>query len=212
MGEPNEQDVDQAPEQNAVDEALAAEVKAAAESFDAAAAEHAESEPAPASQSQKQGSGPQEDLQAQLHESQQKVLRIQADLENFRKRSRRELDEGLKYSAMPLIRDLLPCLDNLQRAIAAESPEGDSGEVAGLAQGVQMVAMQLKMALAQHHCKVIEAEGQPFDPMRHEALLQQPSEEHPAGTVMQVAQTGYQLHDRVIRPAHVIVSQGPAEA
>ena len=208
MGEPNEQNVDQ----SAVDEALAAEVKAAAESFDAAAAEHAESGPEPESQSQDQGSDPQDDLQSQLHESQQKVLRIQADLENFRKRSRRELDEGLKYSAMPLIRDLLPCLDNLERALAAESSEGETGDHAGLAQGVQMVADQLKMTLAQHHCKVIEAEGQPFDPMRHEALLQQPSEEHPAGTVMQVAQTGYQLHDRVIRPAHVIVSQGPAEA
>ena len=201
MGDPNEQNVD---------EALAAEVKAAAESFDAAAAEHAES--GPASQSQDQSSDPSDDLQSQLHESQQKVLRIQADLENFRKRSRRELDEGLKYSAMPLIRDLLPCLDNLQRAIAAETTDGDTGDKVGLAQGVQMVADQLKMTLAQHKCKVIEAEGQPFDPMSHEALLQQHSDEHPAGTVIQVAQTGYELHDRVIRPAHVIVSQGPAKA
>ena len=107
-----------------------------------------------------------------------------------------------------LIRDLLPVLDNLQRAIAAEQ----GSENNGLLQGVQMVADQLTMTLDQHHCKNIAAEGEPFDPMRHEALLQQPSDEHPAGTVMQVAQTGYQLHDRVIRPAHVIVSQGPAES
>ena len=205
MGDPNEQSVEN-PDQQAVDEALAEEVKTAAASFDAAAADHnAADDLERADQSE---SDSMADLKSQLHESQQRALRIQADLENFRKRSRRELDEGLKYAATPLIRDLLPVLDNLQRAIAAESEAAGSG--AGLVQGVQMVADQLTMTLAQHHCKVIEAEGQPFDPMLHEALLQQPSDEHPSGTVIQVAQTGYQLHDRVIRPAHVIVSQGPA--
>ena len=206
MGEPNEQSVKH--DQDAVDEVLAAEVEAAAKSFDEVAAENATADETKDPEAAEGGGDSAEDLQSQLNESQQRVLRIQADLENFRKRSRRELDEGLKYAATPLIRDLLPVLDNLQRAIAAEGDAAASGE--GMVQGVQMVADQLTMTLAQHHCKVIEAEGQPFDPMLHEALLQQPSDEYPAGTVIQVTQTGYQLHDRVIRPAHVIVSQGPA--
>lgn len=191
MGDPKQ---DPSPEQQAIDEALADQVNEIADDM-AAAVDAAES-------SEKK---PKDDMQTQLREANDRALRVQADLENLRKRAKRELDEGLKYAATPLIRDLLPVLDNLQRAVAAEQGSENS-----LMQGVQMVIDQLNVTLSQHHCKVIEAEGQPFDPMRHEALLQQPSDEHPAGTVIQVAQTGYQLHDRVIRPAHVIVSQGPA--
>ena len=130
-------------------------------------------------------------------------------MENLRTRTAREVNEERRYAALPVVRDLLPVVDNIDRAIEAAE---QAGEAAGLLEGFKLVRQQLITTLEQNHCKVIEAEGQPFDPMRHEALLQQPSEEHPAGTVMQVAQTGYQLHDRVIRPAHVIVSQGPAEA
>ena len=146
-------------------------------------------------------------LQSQLREAQEKSLRTQAELENFRKRIRRERDEERKYALQPIVRDLLPVIDNMERALTAI--EGDE-HAAGMLEGVKMVARQLLDALAEHGCVPIEAIGEPFDPMSHEAVGQQPSADYPKGTVSAVAQTGYRLHDRVIRPTHVIVSQGPA--
>ncbi len=145
-------------------------------------------------------------LRQQLREEEQRVLRVQADLDNFRKRTRRELDESIKYASLPLIRELLPVIDNLQRALDSQESEVAAS---GLLAGLQMVVQQLSDVLAQHGCREIAAEGQMFDPMHHEAVLQQPSDQ-PPGEVIQVTQAGYQLHDRVIRPTQVIVSQGPA--
>jgi molecular chaperone GrpE len=129
------------------------------------------------------------DLETELAEARGRALRAQAELENFRKRIRRDMDEERRYATLPLIRDLLPVIDNLDRALSA----------------VQVDA-------AQHHCRVIDAIGLSFDPMWHEAIAEQPSDEHPPGTVMEVAQIGYRIHDRVIRPTQVIVSKGPVDA
>lgn len=149
-----------------------------------------------------------ESLKSKLDEANNLYLRSQAELENFRKRSRRELDDERRYAGLPLIRDLLSVLDNLQRAIeAAEKSEGSSG----LLEGVKMVADQLQSVLDQHHCKSIEAIGAAFDPNLHEAIGQLPSDQHPANTVTQETRIGYQLHDRVIRPSQVFVSTGAAE-
>jgi len=149
---------------------------------------------------------PGDALQVQLQEANDRLLRSQAELDNFRKRSRRELDEQLKYAQLPIMRDLLPVLDNLERAVSAtqltEDPAAES-----LLQGVQLVMADLKSILQRHHCRQIESvEGTEFDPNCHEAIAQQPSAEHPPGTVIQVAQTGYQLHDRVVRPSQVVVT------
>ena len=94
----------------------------------------------------------------------------------------------------------------MQRAIEAaeKSPHGS-----GLLDGVKLIAQSLLSVLAKHDCKKIEALGQPFDPAFHEAISQQPSAEHEANTVVLVAQDGYILHDRVVRPAQVIVSTAP---
>lgn len=143
-------------------------------------------------------------LSADLQEAQQRVLRVQADLENYRKRVRREMEDERRFAALPLLRDLLPVIDNLNRAIGSVTPDESA---AGLLAGVKMVEQQLRTVLQNHHCEAINAEGEPFDPMRHEAIGQQPSAEHPHGTVLLVAQTGYRLHDRVIRPSQVIVSK-----
>ena len=148
------------------------------------------------------------DLEAELAEAQGRALRAQAELENFRKRSRREMEESKRYATIPLIRDLLPVIDNLDRALqAAEKDDAASG----LQEGVQMVAQQLQTVLAQHNCVPIEAEGQPFDPMFHEAIQELPHDEVPRGHVAMVHQIGYRLHDRVIRPSQVIVSRGPTD-
>ncbi len=149
-----------------------------------------------------------ENLAEQLSAAKDRSLRLQAELENFRKRSQRLMDEQMRYAAMPLLRDLLDVVDNLHRALDAAEPSEPSK---GLLEGVTMVAQQLQTVLERHHCRRIDAHGLPFDPSVHEAIVQMPSTEHPAGTVMQVTQEGYRLHDRVVRPSQVMVSSLPAE-
>lgn len=146
-------------------------------------------------------------LRAELEHAQDRALRIRAELENYRKRAARQMEEELRYASLPLIRDLLPVWDNIGRAIEAAGKGHDS---AGLLEGFQMVAEQFENVLARHHCTKIDALGKPFDPNRHEAILQQPSDDHPANTVVHVAQTGFLLHDRVVRPSQVIVSAAPS--
>ena len=150
-----------------------------------------------------------EQLQEQLKSAEDRALRSQAELENFRRRSRRERDEERRFANQGLLTDIFPVIDNIDRALSAAGQSGsDSG--AGLLEGFRMVAQQLLDALGKHACCRIEAAGQAFDPERQEAVSQLPSPDVPAGQVLQVVQQGYLLHDRVIRPAQVIVSAGPA--
>jgi molecular chaperone GrpE len=142
-------------------------------------------------------------LRAELDQAKERVLRCQAELDNYRKRAAREMDEHHRYANIGLIRELLPVLDNVQRAIEAAEKSADGS---GLLDGVKLVAQQLQGVLGRHHCVKIEALGAPFDPHLHHAILQQPSDEYPANTVIMVTQEGYQLHDRVVRPSQVIVS------
>jgi molecular chaperone GrpE len=145
------------------------------------------------------------DLIAELNVQKDRVLRLQAEMENLRQRQSRELADERRYGALNLMRDILPVLDNIDRAIEAAEQAGDDGP---LLNGIRLVRQQLVTALAQNGCEPIEALGEPFNPDFHAAILQQPSPEHPAGHVMLVTQTGYKLHDRVVRPAAVIVSAG----
>lgn len=144
-------------------------------------------------------------LEADLKEANERCLRVQAELENYRKRSRRELEDERKYAALPLMRDMLSVLDNLQRAIEAAEKTQTS---AALLDGVKMVAQQMLTFLDQHACQPIPAAGALFDPHLHEAIGQMPSAEVAAGYVAFVARIGYRLHDRVVRPAQVMVSTG----
>ena len=147
-------------------------------------------------------------IDEQLAAEKDRVMRLQAEMENLRSRTAREILDERRYGAMALLRDLLPASDNIDRAIeAAEQNE----ESASLLEGFKLVKQQLLTIFEQHQCKPIEALGQPFDPQIHEAILQQPSDEQPANHVMMVTQIGYQLHDRVVRPSQVIVSTGPAQ-
>ncbi len=144
-----------------------------------------------------------ETLRGDVQQAEDRALRSQAELENFRKRVARERNEDLRYANLPLMRDLLPVLDNMNRAIEAAEKTHDTAD---LLQGVKIVAQQFQRVLEQYGCVQIEALGKPFDPNLHESISQQPSDEHPAGTVVLVTQTGFQLHDRVVRPSQVIVS------
>jgi molecular chaperone GrpE len=146
-------------------------------------------------------------LRADLEDASDRVLRAQAEMENYRKRARREMEDERRYAMLPLMQDLIPVLDNIGRAIAAaEKSPGGGG---ALLDGVKLVGQSLETVLARHGCKRIEALGEPFDPAFHEAISQQPSADYPPGSVMLVALDGYVLHDRVVRPAQVIVSTAP---
>jgi molecular chaperone GrpE len=141
-------------------------------------------------------------LEAERDEFKSLAMRTRADFENYQKRATREAAQERRYAHGPLALDLLPILDNLDRAVAAAK---QAGEVGPLVQGVGMVQSQYLDALKRHGITRIEAQGQPFDPNLHQAVMQQPSEQ-PANTVLQVLEQGYMLHDRVLRPARVIVS------
>ena len=147
---------------------------------------------------------PESALKQQLREANDRVLRSQAEIENVRRRMRRERDEERLYAFQPLLTELLPVIDNIDRALEAAEGVDDSS---GLLQGFKMVAQQLQDSLKKHNCNVIEADGVPFDPTKHEALAQQPSADVEPGTVLTVHQKGYMLRDRCIRPAQVIVSK-----
>jgi len=130
-----------------------------------------------------------------------------ADFENYQKRAQRDLATERRFAQMPLAGDLLPALDNLERAIAAGAQAGEQGP---LVQGVAMVRSQLLDVLKRHGITRIEAQGKAFDPNLHQAVMQQPSADHPPQTVVQVLEPGYMMHDRVLRPATVVVSTAPA--
>ncbi len=147
-----------------------------------------------------------ESLRNQLADAENRALRYQADLDNFRRRTRRELDEQLKYASLSLVNGILDSLDNLERALSAiPADEANSG----VAQGVRMVAHQILETLQASGCQKIDSVGQAFDPKLHQAVQTQPSQDVPENVVLHELRTGYQLYDRVIRPAQVIVSAGP---
>ncbi len=139
---------------------------------------------------------------------QDRYLRAVADLENFRKRTVREKEELRLFAASRVLEDLLPALDNLALGLAAaKQPNADLKTLIG---GVDMVAQQLKGALAGHGLKEINPVGLPFDPHQHDAMSHQDSDKVPAEHVVSVVRSGYTLNGRLLRPASVVVSNGPA--
>jgi molecular chaperone GrpE len=149
------------------------------------------------------------ELRAEKDRLEDRFVRLQADFDNFRKRTLRERQEALSYGHELVVKDLLPVVDNLERAI--EHAQASSGaDFEGMLQGVELVRRELLGALAKHGVSPIEAEGEVFDPNLHEALAQMEDERVPAGRVGRVLQKGYRLRDRLLRPARVMVSRGPA--
>jgi molecular chaperone GrpE len=147
---------------------------------------------------------------------QDRLLRLSADYENFKKRQAREKDEAVKFANERLLKELLPVVDNMERAMEmAEKSvdESTSDAVRSVVEGVQMVMKQLGDAFGRFGVEPFSALGTPFDPARHEAVAQRDDESVPAGTVIEEYQRGYLLHNRLARPAMVVVSAGgPAAA
>jgi len=131
------------------------------------------------------------------------LQRTRADFENYQKRTQRDLAQERRYWHGSLAAELLPILDNFDRAVAAAKQAGETGP---LVQGVAMIQTQVLDVFRRHGITRIEAQGQPFDPNLHQAVLQQPSTEQPPNTVLQVLEQGFMIHDRVLRPARVVVS------
>lgn len=153
---------------------------------------------------------PLDAVRARLDATEQELsnykLRL-ADFENARKRLLRDSEVQKKYATESLARDLLTALDNLDRALAAAKKAGDSGP---LVVGVSATASQLLDVLRRHGVNRIECSpGTPFDPNVHEAVTQQPTNDFSPGEVVQVVQQGFMLHDRVLRPATVVVAMAP---
>lgn len=145
------------------------------------------------------------DLQKQLDEANDKYLRAIAENRNMNERFKKERQQLLKYDGQKLAKDVLPVIDNLERALATEVND-ESG--AQLKKGIQMVYDNLNKALKDHNIIEIKAEGEKFDPNFHQAVQTAPAAEgQKADMVVAVLQKGYQLKDRVLRPAMVIVSQ-----
>jgi molecular chaperone GrpE len=133
------------------------------------------------------------------------LKRTQADFQNYQARNARERETDRKYAVSGLARDLLPAIDNLDRAVEAVKQAGGDNP---LIQGVIATQAQLLQIFARHGITPIDAgPDQPFDPSKHEAVMQQPSPDHASGQILQVLQQGFQIHDRILRPASVIVSQ-----
>ncbi len=137
----------------------------------------------------------------------ERLLRVSADFENFKKRSFREADEFRKYANELLLLELLTVVDNLERAIQSTSSENN--EVGCVIEGVEMTLKTLLKIFEKFSVKVIEAVGKPFDPNFHQAMMQEPSDSHPENTIIREFQKGYLLHDRLLRPSMVVVSKGP---
>jgi molecular chaperone GrpE len=148
-----------------------------------------------------------ERLAAEVSAANDRELRAQAEIENVRKRMRREMDDLQRYAALPALRDMLSVLDDMDRALEAAKNSTDPS----LVQGITLVRSRMVEALERHGCRRIEAEGAEFDPAKHEAILMQPSSSAAPNTVLNVAQQGYMLHDRVVRPAKVIVAKSTSE-
>ncbi len=139
-----------------------------------------------------------------------RLVRLQADFDNHRKRTLREKQEALSYGHENVVKDLLAVVDNLERAI--EHASASSGaDFEGMLQGVELVRREFLGVLAKHGVGPIEAEGEVFDPNLHEALAQMEDEKVPAGRVARVLQKGYRLRDRLLRPARVLVSKGSGD-
>lgn len=149
------------------------------------------------------GSSDLDRIKAERDQNLDKFQRVTAELENFRRRVQREAELSARYSSLPLIRDLLPAMDNVARTIQAAE---QTGKLDDLIQGLQMIIAQFDQIFGSHSAKPIAAVGEIFDPNLHEALQQVPTDEHPPMTVIQELERGYIMHDRVIRPTKVLVA------
>lgn len=147
-------------------------------------------------------------LEAERDKLRDQLLRTAADFDNFRKRSRKDVEQAERRGREAILRDLLPVIDNLQRAVDASR---GAQEIAAVRNGVQMVLKLFDDTATRIELTRVEALGMRFDPNLHDAFQQIETADHPPGTVIQVYQPGYMLGDRLLRPAMVVVARKPPD-
>jgi len=157
-------------------------------------------------------SGRVAELEAEIARMKDQALRAMAEAENTRRRAQREIEENNKYAVSNIARDVLPLADNLRRALDGISEEARKADerLDKFATGVELTEREFLTTLERHHIKRIEALDKPFDHNLHQAVMQVEVPDKPAGTVVQVLQSGYTIHDRLLRPAMVAVAKGEA--
>ena len=154
---------------------------------------------------------PVEALRAENAELKDRVLRTHAEMENLRKRTERDVNDTRSYAIAGFARDMLSATDALSRALMmlpAEAREQGDATTKSLIEGIELAEREMQRLLAKHGVKPIEAEGQKFDPHKHQAMFEVPDPSRPEGTVVQVVQAGFAIGDRVLRPAMVGVAKG----
>ncbi|UQZ32966.1 nucleotide exchange factor GrpE [Paenibacillus sp. PK3_47] len=195
MKEEQVQDSNEIKDQ-AINENQAADEAEAAQDNGSSAAEETFEEASESGESVKR-------LQALAEEHQARALRVQADYDNFRRRTLKEKEELAQYATSKLVNELLPVLDNFERALATAPASADSE---AFSKGVNMIFRQLEGVLKSEGLTAMETVGQPFNPEYHQAIMQVESDEHEEGIVTEEVQKGYLLKDKVLRPAMVKVS------
>jgi molecular chaperone GrpE len=156
-----------------------------------------------------------EELRRSNAELSDRLLRLAAEMENQRKRAEREIADTRSYAIAGFARDMLTATDSLARALMmlpAEARENPDGALKSLIEGMELTEREMQRLLAKHGVKPISADGEKFDPHRHQAMFEVPDPSRPEGTVVQVVQTGYSIGDRVLRPAMVGVAKGGPRA
>jgi molecular chaperone GrpE len=149
--------------------------------------------------------GPIDELRRERDALQDRLLRTAADFDNYRKRVDRDRRDVSELAVADAVRDLLPIIDNLERALQAPS----SGETEGFRKGVELIHKQMLELLRKRNVTTIEARGADFDPNLHQAVVHEPSDAHREGEVMEELQRGYVLGERLLRPAMVKVAKRP---
>src|SRR6266702_8688002 len=150
---------------------------------------------------------PMAGLQADLDRFRDLALRSQADFENYKKRCAREKEDAIKYANASLLERLVAIVDNFELGLAAAKEQGQQSPIYS---GMVLVQKQLNDLLAENGLQPIEAEGKMFDPNLHEAIAHEPSDQVPEEIVLRQTRRGYRFKDRLLRPAKVVVSSGPA--
>lgn len=145
-----------------------------------------------------------EELKKKLQDEENRYLRLRADFDNFKRRTQTERESAAKYRSQSLLTDLLPVLDNFERALQVEATTEDGQSIK---KGIEMVYRSLVEATAKEGLEVIETVDHPFDPNVHQAVMQEQDDSKEAGIVLQELQRGYKLKDRVLRPAMVKVNE-----
>ncbi len=163
---------------------------------------------------EEEGEGSLEDalaqMKAELEEAKQQVLYARADTQNVRRRLEKEKDEARAYAATGFARDILSVADNLARAIDAIPAElREDDKMKGLVAGIEATQRELDKVFGQHGISRIAAMGMPLDPNQHQAMMEIPTDDAEAGTVIQEMQSGYMIKDRLLRPAMVGVAKKP---